>query len=283
MDKKWYKGHGTTIGRSDNGQLGKVKVHYDGFNPKYDEWFNINSEHLARIFTHTHRDVPLHVHTLDSDDSDRDSSDRPLIDMSRERDQWRERFEVDLRLDIYDRSMSAWYQGRVIVLGTEDNGYTGKVKVHYDGYVERYDEWLNCNSQYLAPIFKHTQHEGNVVVMDPSLFETSGGSDAWRESIVLSQRLDIYDRAMSAWYKGRVIRLGTEDNGQVGKVRVHYDGYSEEYDEWLNCDSPYLAPLCKHTRSEMNSLAANAEREDFKSDQDETESEEDESEEESSS
>merc|ERR1719242_227423 len=92
MDKKWYKGRVTTIGTSDNGQTGKVKVHYDGFNPKYDEWLNIHSEHLARIFTHTTRDVPLH--TMDSADSDQDSSDRPLIDMRRERDQWRERFEV---------------------------------------------------------------------------------------------------------------------------------------------------------------------------------------------
>merc|ERR1711997_252082 len=193
IDKKWYKCRVTEIGTVNNGHVGRVKVHYDGFNPKYDEWLDLDSEHLARIFTHTTRDIPLSDPNSDSDNSDDETHEsRPTDSHLPVIGQWRQRFEVEMRLDIYDRSMSAWYQGRVKELGTEDNGYAGKVKVHYDGYVERYDEWLNCNSKYLAPIFKHTQN-GNAMAMDPSMVEISGGSDAWEDDLKSDHDEDDHD------------------------------------------------------------------------------------------
>ena len=60
---------------------------------------------------------------------------------------------------------------------------------------------------------------------------------------IRDRELDIYDRAMSAWYAGVVVELGSEDNGHKGEVKVHYTGYAPQYDEWLPVDSEFLAPI----------------------------------------
>ena len=65
---------------------------------------------------------------------------------------------------------------------------------------------------------------------------------------IRDRELDIYDRAMIAWYAGVVVELGSEANGHKGEVKVHYSGYHPKYDEWLSVDSEFLAPVHLYSR-----------------------------------
>merc|ERR1719242_1146657 len=193
---------------------------------------------------------------------------------------WRNYLLKGKRVDVFDHSMDKkWYKGRVTEVGTANNGRSGYVKVHYDGFNPKYDEWLCVYSEHLARIFTHTMRDPRHDPMpepnsdgsddeESHVFDVSLEDEQWRALILLGHRLDIYDRMMDAWYKGRVIEMGTEDNGHVGEVKVTYDGYASQYDEWLTCDSPYLAPICKHTMREMNSLAVDTDKGDVESDHD---------------
>ena len=57
------------------------------------------------------------------------------------------------------------------------------------------------------------------------------------------EKIDIYDIAYSKWYSGEVIELKLDTK----QVKVHYDGYSSNYDEYIERISYRLAPLNRHT------------------------------------
>lgn len=41
---------------------------------------------------------------------------------------------------------------------------------------------------------------------------------------------------------------------QGARMRLHFDGWSESYDFWINCDSPFLHPCgwCKQNGQKLN-------------------------------
>eukprot|EP00484_Ammonia_sp_Unknown_P026685 CAMPEP_0197035046 /NCGR_PEP_ID=MMETSP1384-20130603/12943_1 /TAXON_ID=29189 /ORGANISM="Ammonia sp." /LENGTH=1182 /DNA_ID=CAMNT_0042465049 /DNA_START=2250 /DNA_END=5798 /DNA_ORIENTATION=+ len=71
-------------------------------------------------------------------------------------------------------------------------------------------------------------------------------AEKWRKSMVVGTQIDIYDKAYSKWYSGRVVEIGEDD--ESGKFKVSYDGYSANYDEYIEVDSWRLAPLNTHTQ-----------------------------------
>eukprot|EP01084_Bolivina_argentea_P124838 221222_1 len=69
--------------------------------------------------------------------------------------------------------------------------------------------------------------------------------DDWRGSLYVGQKIDIYDTAYSKWYTGSIIAL---DDDTKKTVKVHYDGYSTNYDESVTMDR--IAQLNAHTAAD---------------------------------
>ena len=64
------------------------------------------------------------------------------------------------QMDVYDRAIGGWsVTGKVIDYGCEDDGHYS-VKIHYNGYHSRYDEWLPVDSKFLAPLSLYSQKYG---------------------------------------------------------------------------------------------------------------------------
>eukprot|EP00484_Ammonia_sp_Unknown_P028206 CAMPEP_0197024288 /NCGR_PEP_ID=MMETSP1384-20130603/4865_1 /TAXON_ID=29189 /ORGANISM="Ammonia sp." /LENGTH=766 /DNA_ID=CAMNT_0042452649 /DNA_START=22 /DNA_END=2322 /DNA_ORIENTATION=+ len=73
-------------------------------------------------------------------------------------------------------------------------------------------------------------------------------SSDWRSSLNVGTRIDIYDVAYSDWYRGSVIEIGADNN--AGKVKVTYDGYNSDFDEYIELNSWRLAEFSAHTTDE---------------------------------
>eukprot|EP01064_Diplonema_japonicum_P038040 TRINITY_DN909_c1_g1_i1.p1 TRINITY_DN909_c1_g1~~TRINITY_DN909_c1_g1_i1.p1 ORF type:complete len:513 (+),score=65.63 TRINITY_DN909_c1_g1_i1:92-1540(+) len=80
------------------------------------------------------------------------------------------------------------------------------IKVHYDGYSKQFDEWLPIDSSRIS--------EAAAV----SCVESPPNTGA--KVIVLSRRKRI-------WRECTII------DSDLERLKVHYDGYNDDYDEWL--------------------------------------------------
>ena len=85
-------------------------------------------------------------------------TEHPRYGQWKRMEEWRKNVPRDFDVDIYDKSMNSWYKGQVVEIGTGD--HEGEVKVHYEGYAPKYDEWHNpLTSDYIAPLHTHTEVE----------------------------------------------------------------------------------------------------------------------------
>eukprot|EP01060_Flectonema_neradi_P017548 TRINITY_DN24414_c0_g1_i1.p1 TRINITY_DN24414_c0_g1~~TRINITY_DN24414_c0_g1_i1.p1 ORF type:complete len:620 (+),score=149.11 TRINITY_DN24414_c0_g1_i1:47-1906(+) len=87
---------------------------------------------------------------------------------------------------------------------------TNRVRVHYDGYSNQFDEWIPRDSERLAKA-----GSDKSVVEQPQI---------GAKVVILSKRKRI-------WRQCTVVECN--DN----QMRVHYDGYNDEFDEWLDRSS----------------------------------------------
>jgi hypothetical protein len=64
-------------------------------------------------------------------------------------------FQVGQRIEIFDRdpSMKKWLPGCVVELRE------GEVKVHFDGFAAKFDEWLPVDSIHISPFGQHTKRK----------------------------------------------------------------------------------------------------------------------------
>merc|ERR1719295_972136 len=98
----------------------------------------------------------------------RQDDQQTVCSQRNEKPQWSSGIPINVgsRLEIFNRSISAWYIGTVCELGRIEDGYDGDIKVHYDAYGTKYDEWHNSlRSEYIAPLNTHIE-EGKTTTAD---------------------------------------------------------------------------------------------------------------------
>ena len=61
---------------------------------------------------------------------------------------WQKKLKVGMKIDARDRGKK-WYRATIVVIMRRS--YPTKVKVHYEGYGDKWDKWLNVRSQNVAP------------------------------------------------------------------------------------------------------------------------------------
>jgi len=105
-----------------NKKKGTIKVHYKGWKAKFDEWLDPvkDASRLAKLHTHTDRPFPGLPDTFE----------------------FKKGRVVDMR-DIIDK----WYPAEIVDVKLK----TKLVKVHYDGWGSKHDEWVSFDSYRLAP------------------------------------------------------------------------------------------------------------------------------------
>ena len=91
-----------------------------------------------------------------------------------------------------------WYPAKVIEVKS------GQWKIHYDGFSSAWDEWVKADRIRAA----------------------QGASPASRASWKVGDRVKVSWKG--SWYPASI--LDVDD----GKYRIHYDGYEDSWDEWVD-------------------------------------------------
>ena len=121
------------------------------------------------------------------------------------------------KLDAIDMNQHVWVRSKTkkwrecSVLEKDEN--EGKIKIHFIGYDDKFDEWLELSSKRLE--------------LDRPVAGLSLDDDVW-----------VYDNERNTWRKGRVAEVKQDT------IKVSYNDNWSKY-EWLTTDDPRISFLHK--------------------------------------
>ena len=102
--------------------------------------------------------------------------------------------------------------------------WSGITKVeNYLGDIKNVDLWSDINIMI-------------EIMYDDGQWKRKCDEDEWRKRLGVGTKLDIYDRTYSKWYPGQIIEMNEDGK----RVKVHYDGYSSNYDEYMDINSKFM-------------------------------------------
>ena len=134
----------------------------------------------------------------------------------REREKWRDHIQVGDIIDAKD-SEGRWFDSRIVEV-EKDRG-PGEVKVHYNGWSERWDTWVDRKDESIQPHLTHTDDWRRLKVGDAVEMRSAG------------------EKAF--WHKGHV--------REVDGSKVLVESWRTQ---WLETSSEHICKLGTHIKSE---------------------------------
>ncbi|KAM9713022.1 LOW QUALITY PROTEIN: lethal(3)malignant brain tumor-like protein 4, partial [Menidia menidia] len=235
----------------------RLRLHIDGYSDCYDFWVNSDSADIRPAGwcqEHAHKLHPPKGLTEEEFDwqlylqSSGSQQPPPSLFTCRPTACG---FRVGMRLEAVDKKNP----GLVCVASVADV-IEGRFRVHFDQWDDTYDYWCDSSSPYIHPV-GWCQEQGRPLtapqghpnpesfVWDDYLQET--GSTAAPASAFtpraphgfqVNQRLEAVDRR-----NPMLLRVATVTDTQDHRVKVHYDGWSSQFDVWCDSDLPDLHPV----------------------------------------
>ncbi len=101
---------------------------------------------------------------------------------------------------------------KAVILEVGQGELAGQYKVHYEGYSNDYDRWLQ-------PLYFRKRAPSN-----PGTEPTNAMTYQMSEAIEVN--------VLGTWDKATILEVGSGTH--EGEFKVHYDGYSSDYDRWLH-------------------------------------------------
>ncbi|XP_023660798.1 lethal(3)malignant brain tumor-like protein 1 [Paramormyrops kingsleyae] len=166
-------------------------------------------------------------------------------------------FEVGMKLEAVDRMNPS-----LICVATVTDVVDSRFLVHFDNWDDTYDYWCDATSPYIHPI-GWCKERGLPLTPpqdypDPDKFswerylEETGSTAVSPEAFKVRPphgfqvqvKLEAVDKRSPA-----LIRVATVEEVDTHRIKIHLDGWSHMYDEWMDADHPDLHPAgwCEHT------------------------------------
>ncbi|XP_016519468.1 lethal(3)malignant brain tumor-like protein 1 isoform X3 [Poecilia formosa] len=165
-------------------------------------------------------------------------------------------FETGMKLEAVDRMNPS-----LICVATVTDVVDDRFLVHFDNWDDTYDYWCDASSPYIHPV--GWCQERNLPLTPPQVFsaapdypdpgqfswsrylEETGSkavaADAFKvrppHSFQPQMKLEAVDKRSPG-----LIRVATVEEVETHRIKVHYDGWSHVYDEWMDSDHPDIHP-----------------------------------------
>ncbi|XP_047467857.1 lethal(3)malignant brain tumor-like protein 1 isoform X2 [Mugil cephalus] len=159
-------------------------------------------------------------------------------------------FETGMKLEAVDRMNPS-----LICVATVTDVVDDRFLVHFDNWDDTYDYWCDASSPYIHPI--GWCQERNLPLTPPQdypdhsqfswpryLEETGSkavAADAFKVRAAHSFQAQMKLEAVDKRSPG-LIRVATVEEVETHRIKVHYDGWSHVYDEWMDSDHPDIHP-----------------------------------------
>uniref|UniRef100_A0A3Q3EUA9 L3MBTL histone methyl-lysine binding protein 1a n=1 Tax=Labrus bergylta TaxID=56723 RepID=A0A3Q3EUA9_9LABR len=209
----------------------RLRLHFDGYSDCHDFWVNANSPdiHPAGWCESTGHKLhtPKGVH-LDNYLKMTKAQVAPKELFS---SPGRCGFEIGMKLEAVDRMNPS-----LICVATVTDVVDDRFLVHFDNWDDTYDYWCDSSSPFIHPIgwcqernLPLTPPQGNVYTL--SCLQRAA------HSFHPQMKLEAVDKRSPG-----LIRVATVEEVDTHRVKVHYDGWSHVYDEWMDSDHPDIHP-----------------------------------------
>ncbi|XP_051517036.1 lethal(3)malignant brain tumor-like protein 1 isoform X1 [Myxocyprinus asiaticus] len=166
-------------------------------------------------------------------------------------------FEVGMKLEAVDRMNPS-----LICVATVTDKVGNRFLVHFDNWDDTYDYWCDARSPYIHPI-GWCQERGLPLTPpqdypDTDRFswerylEETGSTAVAAEAFTVrpphgfqvQMKLEAVDKRCPG-----LIRVSTVQEVDTYRIKIHFDGWSHLYDEWMDSDHPDIHPAgwCEST------------------------------------
>ncbi|CAB1336256.1 unnamed protein product [Coregonus sp. 'balchen'] len=153
-------------------------------------------------------------------------------------------FEVGMKLEAVDRMNPS-----LICVATVTDVVDDRFLVHFDNWDDTYDYWCDASSPYIHPIGWCQERSLPLTppqdYPDPGRFSWPRYLDETGSTAVSAEAFKVRPaHGFQAQMKLEVV-----DKRSPGLIRIHFDGWSHMYDEWMDSDHPDTHPVgwCEST------------------------------------
>uniref|UniRef100_H3CFJ3 SAM domain-containing protein n=1 Tax=Tetraodon nigroviridis TaxID=99883 RepID=H3CFJ3_TETNG len=243
----------------------RLRLHIDGFSECYDFWVNSDSAEIRPAGWCKDNKRKLHPPKAGQNQSDFDwtayldscgSRAAPSSLFTSHRASQSCDFQVGMKLEAVDKKNP----GLVCVASVTDV-VDGRFLVHFDNWDDTYDYWCDSSSPYIHPV-GWCEEQGRPLtspqghpnpenfLWEEYLQET--GSVAAPSSAFQPRRLhrfQVHHKLEAVDRRNPLIRVATVTETDDCRVKVHYDGWSQQFDVWCDGDNSDLHPVgwCQRT------------------------------------
>ncbi|XP_029978835.1 lethal(3)malignant brain tumor-like protein 4 isoform X2 [Sphaeramia orbicularis] len=242
----------------------RLRLHIDGFSECYDFWVNAdsadirppgwckeNNQKLHPPKGHSETDFDWQVYLQSSGSQ---AAPPTLFETTGSAPCG---FKVGMKLEAVDKKNPG-----LVCVASVANVVEDRILVHFDNWDDTYDYWCDSSSPYIHPV-GWCEEQGRPLTSpqghpNPENFlweeylEETGSMSAPSSAFTLraphgfqvNHRLEAVDRR-----NPMLVRVATVTDIEDYRVKVHYDGWSDQFDVWCDSDLSDLHPVgwCQRT------------------------------------
>ncbi|XP_230849.6 lethal(3)malignant brain tumor-like protein 1 isoform X3 [Rattus norvegicus] len=237
----------------------RLRLHFDGYSECHDFWVNANSPdiHPAGWFEKTgHKLQPPKGYKEEEFSwsqylrSTKAQAAPKHLFVSQSHSPPPVGFQVGMKLEAVDRMNPS-----LVCVASVTDVVASRFLVHFDDWDDTYDYWCDASSPYIHPV-GWCQKQGKPLTPpqdypDPDSFcwekylEETGTSavPTWAfkvrppHSFLVNMKLEAVDRRNPA-----LIRVASVEDVEDHRIKLHFDGWSHNYDFWIDADHPDIHP-----------------------------------------
>uniref|UniRef100_A0A6Q2Z7E5 Lethal(3)malignant brain tumor-like protein 1 n=1 Tax=Esox lucius TaxID=8010 RepID=A0A6Q2Z7E5_ESOLU len=230
----------------------RLRLHFDGYSDSHDFWVNANCPdiHPAGWCESTG-----HKLYTPRGCKEEEFSWANYLRMSKAQVAPEEVFaspgRVGMKLEAVDRMNPS-----LICVATVTDVVDDRFLVHFDNWDDTYDYWCDASSPYIHPIGWCQERSLSLTppqgYPDPGRFSwpryldetgsTAVSADSFKvrpaHGFQAQMKLEAVDKRSPG-----LIRVATVEEVDTHRIKVHFDGWSHVYDEWMDSDNPDIHPV----------------------------------------
>lgn len=235
----------------------RLRLHIDGYSECYDFWVNKDSPDIRPVgwcHSNAHTLHPPKGYTVFDWDNYLETccaQTAPHSLFTPAATGPASRVAVGMKLEAVDRKNPC-----LVCVASVADVIQQRFLVHFDNWDDSYDYWCDATSPHIHPVGWCQDHGRPLTAPqghpDPEHFqwekylEDSGCSAAPSDAFAMraphgfraGMRVEAVDRRNSM-----LLRVATVCDAEDYRVKVHYDGWPERFDVWLDSDSADLHPV----------------------------------------
>uniref|UniRef100_H0WTP8 L3MBTL histone methyl-lysine binding protein 4 n=1 Tax=Otolemur garnettii TaxID=30611 RepID=H0WTP8_OTOGA len=239
----------------------RLRLHFDGYLSCYDFWTNAGSPDIHPVGWCEKTKHELHIPKGYRKDKfvwmdylkacKLQNAPKKLFRNRSSNGPVPKEFQVGMKLEAMDRKNPA-----LVCVATIADIVGDRVLVHFDNWDDSYDYWCDVTSPYVQPV-GWCQENGRTLIApqgypDSENFSWTEYLEATHTNAVPAEvfkmrlrhgfqpnmKLEVVDKR-----NPRLIRVATITDVDDQRVKVHFDGWDQKYDYWVEADSPDIHPV----------------------------------------